>query len=194
MTENHRGTPWRLAACTVAVAAAVSSAPAAGSAAIDQIQRYCTRSWQNAGIAPQDWPDCTQQALLELLERVSQRGLAEAIGNVDSEERRELNRTVWRTIQRWCRSPTWLPFEDTNAGGNGVGLGCREAWEEILSVARSCLSERQQQILKMTRDGWKASEIANQLGLTSARVSDEKYKAICRLRDRLDLAEPNPGG
>lgn len=188
MAENPRSKHWALAACTVAVAAAVSGAPAvASSGAIDQIQRYCTKSWQNAGIAPQDWQDCTQQALAELLERVSQRGLNEAIGNSDSDERRELNRTVWRTIQRWRRRPTWISYGELATRGNDSALhGQSEAWDEVLSAARDCLTERQQRILQLTRDGWKAGEIADELSLSSARVSDEKYKAICKLRDRLD--------
>ena len=37
----------------------------------------------------------------------------------------------------------------------------------------------------MMRDGWRVGEIAEELEITHARVSDEKYKAIKRLRQLL---------
>ena len=190
MAENPRKNRWSLAACTVAVAAAVggTSSAAASPEAIDQIQRYCAKGWQNAGIARQDWQDCTQQALMELLERVSNRGLGEAIDNVESQERRELNRTVWRTIQRWRRRPKAGSFEEsTTRYDAAVRVNHSEAWDEILLVARDCLTVRQQRILELTREGWKTSEIAGELGLTAARVSDEKYKGISKLRSRVGI-------
>jgi len=186
---NERRLRW--AACAVAVAAAVGAAPVTAKAetkAIEQIQRYCSASWRNAGIDQQEWPDCTQQALAELLERVSRPGLGDAIQDAGSPERRELNRTVWRTIQRWRRSPKCLPYFDDGGSCNaaaGPQATATDPWIEVLNEARKCLSDRQQQILKLTRDGWRVGEIAQRLELTPARVSDEKYKAICRLRARL---------
>ncbi len=179
----------KLAACAVAVVAAVGGGSARASAsemqAIDQIQRYCTTSWRNAGIDQQDWPDCTQQALVELLERVSRARLTVAIDNNESTERRELNRTVWRTIQRWRRSPRWAEYREGAA--EGVGDRHDDAWEEVMSVARQNLTPRQHRILALTRDGWRVSEIAGELHISPARVSDEKYKAICKLRHHLAI-------
>jgi RNA polymerase sigma factor (sigma-70 family) len=184
----------RWAACAVAVAAAVGAVPPSAKAesrAIEQIERYCSTSWRNAGIDHQDWPDCTQQALLELLERLSRQRLPEAIHNADSEERRELNRTVWRTIKRWRRSPQTQTFRDELGVG---GARCESAasphaaWHEILAAARQCLSERQQRILELTRDGWRVHEIAAELDVSPARISDEKYKAISKLRKSLPEA------
>jgi DNA-binding NarL/FixJ family response regulator len=62
------------------------------------------------------------------------------------------------------------------------------AWEQIASVSESCLSDRQQQILSMMRDGWRVNEIAEELQIPQARVSDEKYKAIVKLRSVLGIA------
>ncbi len=181
--------PLKFAACAVAVAAAVGGSTLASASdvnTIHQIERYCTVSWRNAGIDQQDWPDCTQQALQELLERVSQNQLQTAMRNNGSPERRELNRTVWRTIKRWQRAPrpaqleaSYLPGQSEQANG---------AWEEVMTAARKHLSRRQIQILELTRDGWQASEIAGKLDMSAARVSDEKYKAIRKLRDQLTSA------
>jgi len=187
--RNRHDRPLKFAACAVAMAAAVGGSALQAAAApneagtINQIERYCTVSWRNAGIAPQDWSDCTQQALLELLERVSHSQLPVAVQNNESPERQELNRTVWRTIKRWQRSPRWAQFDEFAAGGTRDAR--QDAWDEVLTVARRHLSERQIRILQLTREGWQVQEIATELDTTTARVSDEKYKAIRKLREQL---------
>jgi RNA polymerase sigma factor (sigma-70 family) len=182
----------KLAACAVAFAAAMGgSASASEMQAIEQIEHYCTASWRNAGISHQEWTDCTQQALLELLERVSRGGLSEAIENRESAERRELNRTVWRTIQRWRRSPRLLSLDEARTMDVNTDVSSQQhadAWDQVMHAAEQCLSERQQQILLMTRDGWRVGEIAEELTISAARVSDEKYKAIAKLQSHLDVA------
>lgn len=182
----------KLAACAVAFATAMGgSALATGGEleTINKIERYCTVSWRNAGISRQEWDDCTQQALVELLDRISQEGLSEAIGNVESHERRELNRTVWRTVQRWRRRPRPQSLEESLTGERDRSSNAKteNAWEQIASVGESCLSERQQRILAMMRDGWRVGEIAEELEIPQARVSDEKYKAITKLRNVLGV-------
>jgi RNA polymerase sigma factor (sigma-70 family) len=183
-----------LAACAVAVAAAMggsNSATASELETIDKIERYCTVSWRNAGISRQEWDDCTQQAIVELLDRISREGLSAAVENIESPERRELNRTVWRTVQRWRRRPQPQSFDETRIGQQHDASRHNEtehAWEQIAAAGESCLSQRQQQILSMMRDGWRVGEIADELQIPQARVSDEKYKAIVKLRDALGIA------
>ena len=186
-----RERPRTWSACAFAVAAVVSASSLVAkneAQAIQQLERYCTASWRNAGIDRQEWQDCTQQTLAELLQRVSRRRLVKAICDASSPERRELNRTVWRMVQRWRRSPHWFPYRDgAGTGGKSIvsDLDGREVWEDIMTAARQCLSVRQQRILRLTRDGWRTAEIAQKLHLSPARVSDEKYKAIGRLRAHL---------
>ncbi len=184
----------KLAACAVAFAAAMGgshSATATELETIDKIERYCTVSWRNAGISQQEWDDCTQQALVELLDRISRDGLSEAVENIESPERRELNRTVWRTVQRWRRRPQPQSFDESWTGqqhGSSYGKDTENAWEQIAAASESCLSQRQQRILSMMRDGWRVGEIAEELQIPQARVSDEKYKAIVKLRSVLGIA------
>jgi len=182
--------PFKLAAYAVAVAAAVGAAPAASSAAslsqtqtIEQIERYCTASWRNAGIAPQEWQDCTQQALLELLERIPQDLLPVAVTDVESAERRELNRSVWRAVQRWRRRPRPVDLAAEVVDGRAHCEG--DVWEQVEEAGRTHLSDRQNRILALARDGWRVQEIAAELNLPTHRVSDEKYKAINRLREKI---------
>lgn len=185
-----------LAACAVAVAATVGSGtrtenePAVleETAVLEDVQKYCTASWRNAGIDQQDWPDCTQQTLTFLLERVPRPQLVQTMTDGRSEERRELNRAIWRTVQRWRRAPRYRslaeidPLDRTAATPSIV---TRERLEAAQAAAAAYLSPRQQQILKLWGDGWSLGEIAARLDLTPARASDEKYKAICKLRGYL---------
>jgi hypothetical protein len=182
---------FKLAAYAVAMAAAVGGAPAAAASpaisetqAIEQIERYCTASWRNAGIEPQEWDDCTQQAILELLERLPRDQFPVALQEPESAERRELNRSVWRAVQRWRRRPRPVDYSVAELDAPQEPAG--DLWEQVATAGREYLSPRQNQILALTRDGWRVQEIAAELDLPPQRVSDEKYKAIARLRGMLD--------
>jgi DNA-directed RNA polymerase specialized sigma24 family protein len=186
-----------LAACAVALATAVGStavgspAPAGSlveSRTIAQLERYCSTSWRNAGIRRDDWEDCTQQALLEMLERVSLAGLPVSVEDSESLERRELNRTVWRLAKRNRRAARFERFDESCPLRDGGPAGRSAApadWDDVSRTAAELLTERQIEILELSRDGWKVAEVARRLGLSPERVSDEKYKAIAKLRDRL---------
>ncbi|HUG93077.1 MAG TPA: sigma-70 family RNA polymerase sigma factor [Planctomycetaceae bacterium] len=187
-----------LTACTmIAAASAVSTAPAApaipdaaartGSSAaaphteaVQRIGRYCDASWRNARISRDDWDDCTQEVYLRLLERCSLDGLTSAIDDPGSAERRELNRSIWATAQRWRRAARPLPLNEAGVPDHRErGLSPRSDLEVLLEA--DCLSDRQRQILSMAADGYAVAEIAESLGLSPARVSDEKYKAVAKL-------------
>ena len=60
-----------------------------------------------------------------------------------------------------------------------------QARERDPRSARAVLSARQQRILQLSLEGWSARDISKELRLSPDRVSDEKYKAICKLRNRL---------
>jgi RNA polymerase sigma factor (sigma-70 family) len=57
--------------------------------------------------------------------------------------------------------------------------------EAVRQAAADLLSPRQQRILQRSFEGCSIHEIAAELDLPAARVSDEKYKAVRKLRDRL---------
>ena len=54
---------------------------------------------------------------------------------------------------------------------------------------QAVLTERQDRIVELWTHGWTVPEISQELGLPLARVSDEKYKAIRKLRGQLAMAE-----
>ena len=180
-----------LAVCAVALASAVGSTSTASvpeAKAIEKLQQYCSASWRNAGIRPEEWDDCTQQALAELLEQISRDGLPTAIEDSHSDERRELNRAVWRLVQRWRRAPRCESFDERHSPAKREATRAVDqprGWSQIADIADGVLSDRQLSVLEMTRDGWRTSEIAEHLGISADRVSDEKYKAIAKLRSRV---------
>ncbi len=180
-----------LAACAVAMAATVSTTQAQDTAAIDSMQRYCMTSWRNAGINQQDWEDCTQEAITLMLERVSRSRLAQAMRSGESPERRELNRSIWCTAQRWRRRPKHVSLEACDSmerSAQDPTHETKESLDSAMALAGDCLTPRQQAIISMYRDGWSIREIADELDISSARASDEKYKAVRKLRQRLTLA------
>lgn len=183
--------PTSLAACALVVAALGATADASAgeiseASAVDQISRYCSTSWRNAGIGSNEWPDCTQEAFAELLSRVSRAGLRVAIENPGSDERRELNRSIWCTIQRWrrARRPGSLDGFDVDdpRTDDPVEALAADDLRELVDEARLDLSPRQSRILGEWLDGHSVGEIAERLNIAPARVSDEKYKAIRQLR------------
>ena len=50
------------------------------------------------------------------------------------------------------------------------------------------LSRRQQNILRMICDGYNVADIAHELSISPDRVSDEKYKAVQKLRSYFSVA------
>jgi hypothetical protein len=92
-----------LATCAAVITACGGTAVTVGAvdaATIQSIDNYCAASWRRANIPRQDWDDCSQQAFVRLLSRVSRDGLADAIEHAHSQHRRELNRCIWATTQR----------------------------------------------------------------------------------------------
>ena len=160
------------------------------SRAVEQIERYCASSWRTARIPPGEWTECSQQVFVELLERIKRKRLATSIQDGDSVERRELKRAIWRVIKRWVRQVRHVPL--TTAGDCEADEGVAEASEEttreqretVLKIATD-LTPRHQKILRWTMDGISVSEIARRLNISSARVSDEKYRAIQKIRRQL---------
>lgn len=194
--ESESSSPGR--SLSVAARAIVFATTVAGgllgaqaeAGALERINGYCATSWRNAQIAPQDWDDCTQQVFAELLDRVSREGLTRAIEDAESHERRELKRSIWCTIQRWRRLPRPGHLEpgdlpDPSGSGGDSQLPTLDELREAVASDRLALSLRQQRILISWFDGSSIAEIAAELKLPAARVSDEKHKALKKLRRQM---------
>jgi RNA polymerase sigma factor (sigma-70 family) len=167
-------------------AAAVS--PVGGQAdlrAASDISRYCTACWRNARLNPDCWADCTQEVFCRLLERVSLDCWPRAL-QCDGDERREFFRAIDAVKKRSQRTRKWTASAaDVADYRDARDRRLADDRELVRQMSRQLLTSRQQQILDFSFDGWSVQEIAARLDLTAARVSDEKYKAIRKLRNSL---------
>ena len=158
--------------------------------AVTDMSRYCTTCWRNARLHPDCWTDCTQEVFSRLLERVT----PDAWGRVlqsEGEERREFLRAIDTVKKRTQRSRKWAgnSVEQVADPRDGAAGRLADEREVVQRAAREVLSPRQQRILQMSFEGWSVHDIATDLRLPPERVSDEKYKAIRKLREHLAEAE-----
>jgi RNA polymerase sigma factor (sigma-70 family) len=164
-------------------AAAAQPAPDA----VNDISRYCQVCWRNARLHPDSWPDCTQEVLVRLLQTVEPdkwSGLLKQEGN----DRREFLRAIDAVKKRTQRARKLSGLAEEVADRRyGPESARNELHEELDKVSHKVLSQRQQQILRLTCDGWSVPEIAGELRTTVERVSDEKYKAIRKLRKEIHV-------
>jgi RNA polymerase sigma factor (sigma-70 family) len=200
--EHSTRVKLSIAACALVMAASaadattdlhrVSQTAQVDSAALTKIRAYCIRSWQNAGIARQDWEDCTQDVFQRLLKNLNPHEVNFAIAERDSTERRELNRSIWATAQRRRRAVRHACLVEDDAGETPSDPWPErmQALEEVRSAvtaAEANLNVTQQEIVNRWSNGESIATIASTLNLSAARVSDEKYKALSKLRKYLGV-------
>ncbi len=166
--------------------AARADVPEATQRAVGDISRYCSACWRNARLPADSWTDCTQEVFSRLLERVDPEAWARVLRD-EGEERREFLRAIDAVKKRTQRSRKWAPgLIDLAADRRDVHeRRLADDLEAVREVASRVLSPRQQRILQLSLEGWTVHDIAAELGAPAARVSDEKYKAIRKLRDHL---------
>jgi RNA polymerase sigma factor (sigma-70 family) len=154
---------------------------------VHAISRYCTVCWRNARLDPDSWTDCTQEVFSRLLERVRPETWGKVLRD-ESEERREFLRaidTVKKRTQR-ARKARGGPVEVLADPRDSHQRQIADERHMVREAAAELLTPRQQQVLQMSLDGWSVHDIAAELKLSPARISDEKYKAIRKLRERFD--------
>jgi RNA polymerase sigma factor (sigma-70 family) len=167
------------------------AAPSEGTTrALVDLSRYCTACWRNARLNPECWPDCTQEVFCRLLARVQPDAWNKVLG-AEGEERREFLRAIDTVKKRVQRSRRWTagPMEAVADRHDLRERRLREDRETVRQAAVDVLSLRQQRIVDLSFEGWPVQDIAVELGLPVERVSDEKYKAIRKLRAHLGRLE-----
>lgn len=177
----------RAALYLILAATAFSPDASAHQPVLNSIERYCAKTWQRAHVSPQDRYDCTQAVFAELLHRLEQEQWGTALSEETSDERRELNRAVWCVLQRWRRTRSYsdLPEESILPSNQEQVCETLEEQRELLRQFLPELSERQQIILNETIQGATTQQIAQTLQTTASIVSDEKYKAIRKLKNKV---------
>jgi RNA polymerase sigma factor (sigma-70 family) len=151
--------------------------------AISNISRYCTACWRNARLPEDQWNDCTQEVLCRLLKSLPAKSWEQVL-NQETEERREFIRAI-DAVKKRCQRGRWQSANvpelvaDTRDQQQRDLSDDREA---VQQAAEKVLTQRQQNILQMICDGYNVADIASELSMSPERVSDEKYKAIQKLR------------
>ena len=182
--KSRLGTKATLLA--VVVGAALTAAPAP--AAVNDISRYCTACWRNARLPADLWPDCTQEVFARLLERLPASTWNDAL-NQDATEHRELVRAIDCVKKRVQRAKKVLDYPAGGVADNRSETAAirHEEWDLVRRAAQEVLSARQRKIIAMLAMGYEVTDISNELGISTARVSDEKYKAVRKLREHLEV-------
>jgi RNA polymerase sigma factor (sigma-70 family) len=156
--------------------------------AIQDISRYCQVCWRNARLHPDSWSDATQEVLVRLLQTVEAQRWTTLLKQEESEDRREFLRAIDAVKKRTQRSRKFSGLNDDVADRRYQPEASRnELHEELAKNTTKVLSQRQQRILNLTCDGWSVPEIAEELETTVERISDEKYKAIRKLRKEMNV-------
>ena len=154
--------------------------------AIQDISRYCQTCWRNARLPADRWTDCTQEVLTRLLERLEPQQWTRVLKDEEGEERREFLRAIDAVKKRTQRARKFAALSpDLPERSHRNENTTRDNREVLAKAATEVLSSRQHSILQLTVDGWTIPEIADELGTTVERISDEKYKAIRKLRHHL---------
>ena len=160
--------------------ASQSTVPAA---AVDDISRYCQACWRNARLPADRWQDCTQQVFIRLLERVSPESWPNVLKELESSERREFVRAIDAVKKRTQRAKVGsLLSDETPDRHDRITNEIREQRNAVNEISVNVLSPRQRQIVELSFGGWGIPDIAAELGTSPERVSDEKYKAVQKLR------------
>jgi len=182
------GTALSALGTTFAEAAVVSSDT--NLRTVNDISRYCTACWRNARLPVDSWTDCTQDVFARLLERVSP-GAWERALKVEGDERREFLRAIDTVKKRTKRQhkTCGYPGDDVADSNDLHERGLVEERSTVARAAAELLSPRQQRILQLSFEGNTVHDIAVDLKTTPERVSDEKYKAICKLREHLSQSD-----
>lgn len=193
MSESRRIRSPRTAVVALMLGAAFSVADTSASGAevsdkaLADIQRYCTACWRNARISNDSWTDCTQEVLCRLIQRVPVSHWDRLL-RIDGEERREFVRAIDAVKKRSQRARKWSALnEDVVDRRERSGLELADRREEFNLAAKSVLSMRQRRILELSVEGYSVQEVADELTMSPERVSDEKYKAIRKLRNQLGI-------
>lgn len=154
--------------------------------AVQDLSRYCTACWRNAGLPADRWGDCTQEVFSRLLTNLEPADWQRLLEREEAEHR-ELIRAVDAVKKRSQRDRArYVPLASSVAENSSAPSSSFDR-EAVALAARRLLTPRQQQILQMSFEGWTVQDIASELSIATNRISDEKYKAIRKLREHFSV-------
>jgi RNA polymerase sigma factor (sigma-70 family) len=165
------------------------------SSGLAQIDRYLARAWFRAGIAPQQHDDCTQAVYASLLQglgrdrfeqllsEVGQSGIRDVLSR-ETAEGPDFFRAIDTVKKRTQRERSFqtLDVASMNRPDNSQSSDWRSTLQEAIL---SSLSPREAALIQATLQGETPAEIAQQWGIAPKTVSNEKTRALQKLREAL---------
>ena len=161
-----------------------------------QLDRYLARSWFRAGIAPQQHDDSTQAVYTSLLQGlgrdrfdqlladVGQFGIRDVLSR-ETPEGPDFFRAIDSVKKRVQRERSFQPLDAVEVASSR-SENAQTDWKGMLQEAiLSSLSPREAALIQATLNGETPAEIAEQWGIAPKTVSNEKTRALQKLRDVL---------
>lgn len=182
-------------------AAAPALAPTADPEAIEagfgQLNRYLSRTWYRAGIAAQQHDDCTQAVYVSLLQTLGRRRFDLLVGEIghlgirdvlsrETAEGPDFFRAIDAVKKRAQREKSFVPLEAIEVVAADEGADQAGYWRGALEEAiEQSLTPREADLVHQTLEGKTPAEIAVAWGVAPKTVSNEKTRAIQKLREAL---------
>jgi RNA polymerase sigma factor (sigma-70 family) len=167
------------------------------SAGLAQLDRYLARTWFRAGISPQQHDDCTQgvyTTLLQtfgrdrfdlLLSEVGQFGIRDVLSR-ETADGPDFFRAIDTVKKRAQRERNFQPLDTVDlAAMNQPGESAADFKNSLQEAILASLSPREAALIQATLQGETPAEIAQQWGIAPKTVSNEKTRALQKLRDVL---------
>ncbi|MDR3638249.1 MAG: sigma-70 family RNA polymerase sigma factor [Isosphaeraceae bacterium] len=169
-------------------------------AGISQLNRYLNRAWYRAGISAQLHDDSTQAVYVSLLQNlgsvrfnslladIGQNGIRDVLSR-ETADGPDFFRAVDAVKKRAQREKTFQPLDSIDVASSSVAevspTSRRGALQE--AIAQS-LTPREASLIQDTLMGKTPAEIALQWGVAPKTVSNEKTRALQKLREALVAA------
>ncbi len=162
-----------------------------------QLNRYLSRAWFRAGIAPQAHDDASQAvyvALLQNLGRTRFDGLLGEIGRYgirdvlsrETADGPDFFRAIDTVKKRFQRERTFQPIDAVDVASVSPGEDALSLWRGALQEAiDQSLTPREAALIRATLKGETPAEIASQWGVAPKTVSNEKTRVIQKLREAM---------
>jgi len=163
---------------------------------LDQLERYLGRVWSRAGIASDFHEDCTQAVFATLLQEMGRQNFDITLDRVgrssipaalprDSKDGQLFSRALDSVKKRAIREKQYLALEP-HADLALSSKGDQELLRDVLCEAiNQSLNQREANLIRATLEGFTPSEIAERWGVAAKTISNEKSRALQKLRDVL---------
>jgi RNA polymerase sigma factor (sigma-70 family) len=167
------------------------------SAGLSQLDRYLGRTWYRAGLSPQQHDDCTQAVYATLLQSLGRDRFDQLLGEVghygirdvlsrETAEGPDFFRAIDTVKKRAQRERTFQPLDLVDAASINRPENLGDDWKSTLQEAiLASLSPREAALIQATLQGETPAEIAQQWGVAPKTVSNEKTRALQKLREAL---------